>query len=335
MLRLGRRLLPILQLTRMALVFTALADSGCAFLMLAKRQLPPDSANVLLLIDPRRAIALSMISIGLYGFGMSLNDIIDRRRDTQLARHRPLPSGRIGVVAAHVICCLLAAMALCGALLFTAGQPIAGQRLTLLFFAFTLMLIVFYDLAGKYLVAPGLLTLGLIRFFHAALPAPHLTVPWQPLLLLNHVTLLSAFSYKWEQKRPPLTRRHWWAVFSGLASMDLALILSFVWRRRGAALAITPALALPAAAVAVFLVIALLVRKFTRNARQAGQTLMLLGLLWLIVYDAAFVAAFVGPLPALLLFLLLPIAYLSVQLMRWWSQLVAISQRPAFKRVET
>ena len=31
-----------------------------------------------------------------------------------------------------------------------------------------------HDLAGKYLVAPGLLSLGLIRFFHATVPAPQL-----------------------------------------------------------------------------------------------------------------------------------------------------------------
>ena len=34
-------------------------------------------------------------------------------------------------------------------------------------------------------------------------------------------------------------------------------------------------------------------------------------------------------------FLLLPVAWLSVQLMRWWSKLVALSQRPSFKRANT
>ena len=48
-------------------------------------------------------LVVALISIGLYGFGMSLNDLIDRRRDRQLAPHRPLPSGRIGVVTAPVV----------------------------------------------------------------------------------------------------------------------------------------------------------------------------------------------------------------------------------------
>jgi 4-hydroxybenzoate polyprenyltransferase len=329
MLPFGRRLLPILQLTRMALAFTALADSLCALILSQQR------AGVFwTAISPRRAAALGMVSVGLYGFGMSLNDIIDRRRDQQLASHRPLPSGRIGVAAAHVICVLLALMAAVGTLVYSADEP-DGQMSLMLFF-FTVTLIVFYDLAGKYLVAPGLLTLGLIRLFNAALPAPRLPVPWQPMLLLNHIALVSTFAYQWEQKRPPLTKRHWWAVFGGLAGMNGLLIFAVTWRRHdAAALAVTPGLVWPALAVVGFILTAIVIRKRNRNARQAGGTLMLTGLLWLIVYDAAFVAGYVGFAPAGLILCLLPIAYLSVQLMRWWSRILSLSQRPAYKRVET
>jgi 4-hydroxybenzoate polyprenyltransferase len=334
MYRLGRRLLPILQLTRMALVFTALADSGCALLLYAHQQLPADQANIWSVVDPVRAAALVMISIGLYGFGMSLNDITDRRRDMRLASHRPLPSGRIGVVAAHVVCALLAIMAFVGALIYSINGPFG--YLSLLIFGFTLTLIVFYDLAGKYLVAPGLLTLGLIRFFHAALPAPRMAVPWQPLLLLNHVTIISTIAYHWEEKRPPLTKRHWWSVFGGLFAIDVLIVGAFVWRRRTlAALSVEPGLMLPGAAVLGFIVLAVWTRRRNHNPRRAGQALMLRGLLWLIVYDAAFVAGYVGWRAAAVILLLLPIAYLSVQLMRWWSQILTLSQQPAFKRIET
>ena len=51
-----------------------------------------------------------------------------------------------------------------------------------------------------------------------------------------------------------------------------------------------------------------------------------------IVYDASFVAAYVGWLQAIVLLLLLPAAYLSVQLMRWWSRLVLLSQKPTYQR---
>jgi len=56
---------------------------------------------------------------------------------------------------------------------------------------------------------------------------------------------------------------------------------------------------------------------------------------WLIVYDFTFAAGHVGLLPALLLLVFLPLAYLSVQIMRWWGGVMALSQRPQFKRAET
>ena len=35
------------------------------------------------------------------------------------------------------------------------------------------------------------------------------------------------------------------------------------------------------------------------------------------------------------LVLLFPLAYFSVQLMRWWSKILSLSQKPAFKRART
>src|ERR1700684_2346419 len=104
---LSRRLLGVLQLTRMALVFTAIADSFCSLILLANSPhggtpLDPDATLTL-----PRDLSVTLMSSGLYGLGMSLNDIIDQRRDRQIAAPRPLPSGRIGVITAHVICGLL------------------------------------------------------------------------------------------------------------------------------------------------------------------------------------------------------------------------------------
>src|SRR4051812_6065703 len=107
----SQRLLSVLQLTRMALVFTAIADSVAALLLWAKR-LAGDGESYLTYVGQRRLIAVVVISICLYGYGMSLNDIIDRRRDRQIAPLRPLPSGRIGLLTAHIICVILGIVAL-------------------------------------------------------------------------------------------------------------------------------------------------------------------------------------------------------------------------------
>jgi 4-hydroxybenzoate polyprenyltransferase len=326
-MRISGRLLPILQLTRMALVFTAIADSLCALFLQSRTESAP--------LNPLRIAAVILTSIGLYGLGMALNDIIDRRRDALIASHRPLPSGRIGVTAAHLIATFLTAMALAGAALYSSLSPSGWRSFVLVLF--TTALITFYDFAGKYLVAPGLLTLGMIRFFHASIPAPSLPVLWHPLLLLNHVAILSAVAYRWEQKRPPLTAAHWSFVLGGLAGFN-ALLITTVYLRRAdngpfvEVMSLTPNLLLPGLVAVAFVFVATLIRRHAPTPKDAGQQLMLFGLLWLILYDASFCAAYSLRPQAILIASLLPIAYLSVRMMRWWSTLSAISRRPEFKR---
>jgi hypothetical protein len=272
---------------------------------------------------------------------MSLNDIIDRRRDSSIAAHRPLPSGRVGLGTAHAICICLGLLEAWSAAAYAHWTPPTGL-MSFMLLVTTGLFITFYDFAGKYLVALGLLSLGMIRFLHAAVAAPWLPVVWHPLLLLNHVVILSAVAYHWEEKRPSLTRAHWVTVLGGLAGVNVLVLGSIGWRRGDqtlggliTALEIKPALILPAAAIVMFLVVAWMVRRRNRAARDAGQKLMLYGLLWLIVYDAAFVAGYVSWMAAGILLVLLPIAWWSVQFMRWWSKVLSLGQRPVFQRART
>src|SRR5882757_4142971 len=77
----SQRLLSTLQLTRMALVFTAISNSVCSMLLLAQSNARMEGVAYTQFVSPSRMAAVVIMSIGLYGFGMSLNDIIDRRRD--------------------------------------------------------------------------------------------------------------------------------------------------------------------------------------------------------------------------------------------------------------
>ena len=336
---LSQRILTLLQLTRMALVFTAISNGACEVLLRAAG--PPGVNHYLDNLDLRALAAMSAVSIGLYGFGMSLNDIIDRRRDTRIAAHRPLPSGRIRLVTAHAICACLALLAGWGGAAYAHWSPPTGS-ISLGLVIITILLIVFYDLAGKYLVALGLISLGSIRFLQASIAAPTLPVVWHPLLLLDHVTILSTVAYHWEQKRPTLTKKHWWTVMGGLALLNLGVIAVFGWRLGDRTLAgllsalnvnrdlIPVAITIPA-----FIALAWRVRRTNPAPGDAGQKLMLYGLLWLIVYDAAFVAGYVSWAAAAVLFCLLPIAWWSVQFMRWWSKVYSLAQRPVFQRART
>ena len=330
--RISQRLLTLLQFTRMALVFTAISNSLCTLLLATRRAV--GDGSVVEKLNWQHVVLVALMSIGLYGYGMALNDIIDRRRDRQLAAHRPLPSGRIALATAHVICALLFLMALIAGFIYARHTPNGWMSLVLLLW--TVFLIAFYDFAGKYLVAVGLLTLGLIRFFHAIIPAPDLPLLWHPLLLFTHVSILSAVAYWWEEKRPELTAAHWFAVIGGVAIIDI-LAVSIVLAR-GAdkdAPDLNPGLLLPLSLALLFVIIAWRIRKRSPTPRQAGQTLMLTGLLWLIVYDSAFAMVYVGWRYALALLVLLPMAYLMVQFMRWWSKLLSLSQPPDYKRVRS
>ncbi len=338
---LSKRLFPLLQLTRLALVFTAISNSLCTLMLWNRQKIGGARGTVLQSWSWTEAGLIALVSFGLYAFGMSLNDIIDRRRDRTLAAHRPLPSGRISVTTAHILCTL------CGLLAVLAGGTYARISdqgwLSFVILCGTGLLITFYDAAGKYLVALGLVTLGLIRFFHAIIPAPQVPLLWHPLILMNHTTILSLVAYRWEQKRPPLTKVHWWGVLGGLALLDLVLVGlelgDLLWQGSNSRdailteLGIRPALAAPALAALAFVLLAWRVRR-QRERRMAGQMLMLYGLLWLIVYDVSFAAGYVDLLSALLLLLLLPMAYGAVQIMRWWGRLVSLSQKPDFRRAE-
>lgn len=328
MLSLPYRLLALLQLTRMALVFTAISNGWASMLVYAH----VTGAT----ITVSYAIAMTLVSIGLYTFGMALNDLIDRRRDSQIAPTKPLPSGRMSVTAAHVLCVMLACLAL-GAGAWMSLQQ-AESWISLLITAWTLVLILFYDFAGKYLVAPGLISLGLIRFFHATIAAPSLVVPWHAIVLLVHVVVISTFCYGLEGKRPRLTRSHWFLVIGGLLSMILLLLVLLIerrtihWQNWVQALHISDGLIYPAFGIVGFIVLAILLRIRHPDPRTAGRNIMLYGLLWLIVYDALFVLGYVGWLYALVIVSLFPIALLAVQVMRFWSRLLDLSQKPQYQR---
>ncbi len=62
---------------------------------------------------------------------------------------------------------------------------------------------------------------------------------------------------------------------------------------------------------------------------------MLTGLLWLILYDSAFVTIYIGWMWGVGFFFLAPVSYLLVQFMRAWARIVLATHQPDFKRIRT
>jgi hypothetical protein len=340
MAHLSERVLTLLQFTRAALVLTAVADTLAAVLLRSGARGWSGVDAVML------ALAVG-VSAALYGFGMALNDLVDRHRDATLAAGRPIPSGRLGVKTAHVVVAVLGFMVLgLGGGLAWWTQSGATGWLVL----GTLALINFYNFAGKYLVSLGLLALGLIRGVHACIAAPDVPVVWHGLWLMTHIVIVSAVAYGLEEKRPRFSPLHAAVVAAGVVLINVAAVagvLSARWEPADGLRAIPGVLGLgwgmvwPLAATAVFAVWAGVVLRGGSDEggrrarrREAGQRLMLAGLLWLIAYDAAFVAGFVGLWEAAGVLLLMPLAYGAVVLMRWWGMLGGARRRIDFREAQ-
>jgi 4-hydroxybenzoate polyprenyltransferase len=324
MLPLLRHFGAVLQLMRWKLVITAVADGQCALLLAARAGAVQ--------WDLIAALAVALMSMGLYAGGMTLNDLVDWRRDSFLHPAKPIPAGRISLPAARLWCLAWFALGIVAgiAVAISTGHSIVSA----FFLAWTVLLIFFYNFVGKFLGSSGIVSLGLIRFFHAAIAQPLLWVLMHPLLLLNHVAAITAVCYVLENKRPRLSRVQRWFVISALALLNLFILsgvvlatlvrhsfaelpqrLGLQWglllpmllavlfwlavlrlmRRlppRPAEMAAEPAEVAAHPAVAEPVGAAAVHREWLQHRQRVGRRLMFAGLLWLVLYDAAFVLGF-------------------------------------------
>jgi len=305
------RLLALLQLTRAALAFTAIADAWTV-LLLRPPSVPADPMWLLIL----RMIITGVVSACLYGFGMALNDLLDARRDRIFARHRPIPSGRIGWRTAIITALLLMMTALFAAAMLMPLSNTYWPLSFLLAFA-TALLIVFYDATSKYLGGLGLLTLGLVRAIHCMIGNPQTPLLFLSMLLLTHVALISLVAYRYENKRP---RLKWWdvaTVITGLVVLNTTALAYMYWR--GALVTENlPMLIGPGIAALVYLLWATFtLRQKKLTPRQRGERLILMGLFWLFIYDASILVSNGQYLAGVAITLLLVCAIVSFFGLRW------------------
>ena len=95
---------PYLELCRIYLVPTALADSFAGFALAAAVFNKSE--------DPLPALVVAVISACLYSSGMAGNDLFDLEKDRQGAPEKPLPSGALPVARAACLAFALALLAL-------------------------------------------------------------------------------------------------------------------------------------------------------------------------------------------------------------------------------
>jgi 4-hydroxybenzoate polyprenyltransferase len=156
-------LVAYLKLFRFPLVFTAIADSAAGALIVAGKS-GPTMLTLLLLAGA---------SAGLYFFGMSLNDIADRKRDQEVAPGRVIPSGRLSLRSA-ILACAGALIVSLACIALVRETPLVWR---LAIWAMTVVFIVSYNVFLKIppamgLVRVGNLVLGMVAAYDFALLEP-------------------------------------------------------------------------------------------------------------------------------------------------------------------
>jgi hypothetical protein len=283
------RVMTAIQLTRLTMGFGAVADIWFVILLTQGRAeyvyVPVHSMDL-----APALVGGAIVAIGLFAYGASLNDVLDARHDSTFSPDRPIPAGRIKLGQAVVVTIgSLIVAVLAGAALGTAGDRPSGWPLyiTLL----TAAAILFYNAAGKYLPAVGLMTLGLIHAAHIFIPNHQLTFTLPVWLVMTHSVGIAAAVHVLEDKRPRLTRRTVIALFLGWVGWSVIIVGAGalgggLWPVEAG----WPQAMWPIAAVVGFMAIGWW-KASSATGRAAAEKLKRYGAMWHGLYGAGWLAA--------------------------------------------
>ena len=276
------RLLNTLQLMRVTLVFSAMSNVWLiVFLTHAPAVEGTESAIRSGIVGSPLwwDLALSSgVAIGMYFFGVILNDVLDARQDKLYSPNRPIASGAIRPTNAVV----LAFLALMFSMLCAVGLGQLSAILCLICASGAL----FYNGLAKSLPAVGIITMGLVRGAHMMIPDPKFTFIWPVWFAMTHVILVAAVCYRLERKRPRLIGWEVWGVTAGLVFWSIVLVGWMAFRDSLIVYGRPWIWGGPLVAAIVFMVVARKVAATARVSRVSGRKLKQLGLMWLILYDA-------------------------------------------------
>lgn len=250
---------------------------------------------------PAALIAGATVAIGLFAFGASLNDVLDVRHDSAFSPDRPIPAGRIRFGQAIIVTVGALIVAMLGGIMLSIGAPgashpsIGAIAMTLL----TATGILFYNAAGKYIPAIGLITVGLIHAAHMLIPNYQLQFTLPIWLVATHAMVIAAMVHRLEDKRPRIGPRSLIAVVACWAAFTAVIL----WAGRSEGEGFWPddgprwGLVWPAIAVFGFSVVA---RWKMRDVepRIAAEKLKRYGAMWQALYGAAWLLGLGMPVQA-------------------------------------
>lgn len=289
------RLLHVLELARFDLVLSTVSGVWL-MIFLAWALEPPARQNPALaqLGLPLALLLGAVVSAGLSGCGMALNDVLDARHDRAFAPTRPIPTGRVDVPVAVAAAMLSLLVALAAALLFGHLSALLGLLAA--------AGIIFYNLTGRFVPSVGVLTIGLLQALIMLIPNPQLSFAWPILLAMMHVMACAALRHWVSAKRPQLSGRDGSLICVGSAFWCLLVVALMRVRSAGELAGEPQADWLPRwvwvgptlAAAALLVTVGWMLRDRLASAqrrRDIAPSLARVSAVWLILYDVSWLGS--------------------------------------------
>ncbi len=233
-------------------------------------------------------LVTAAIAVGLGIFMMAFNDALDARHDRAFEPDRPIPSGKISQRAALSLAML--------GLLVALGASVTLGTLSMIIALISVGAIVFYNLAGRFVPAVGIVTLALALAAAALIPNPNLVFAWPILLLMTHAIAAGTLRHYLAAKRPAISPINGWGILIGWAFWSLVVLMLIRVRGDGiehtgtGLIWIGPAIALLLFTLLVWLMLGP-AAIHPRNRRATAKRFTNLATTWLIVFNAGWLFA--------------------------------------------
>lgn len=320
------RLLTTLQLTRLSVGFGAVSDLW--FMIVLVWMLEGASVDGIVLDWgvgtgltwlPAALLAGLVVALGLFAYAASLNDVLDMRRDAAFRSRRPIPAGRIAPGQAVVI----TVFALLTAVLGATALGTWSVWLTML----VALMLLFYNTAGRFLPAVGVVTIGLVHAVHMLIPDPGFPVLLPIWLTMTHAMALSLAVWILEDKRPAITRPALLGIVCGWAFWSV--VLGWLGWYRVGSLWPDPfsvwGLCWPLGVGVVGLAVLHRKQRTAMDRRAGAEKLKRYGAMWQCLYAAAWFMAMGMPVAALCFAVMAVIGFVFMTVLR---EVVGLSGRP-------
>ncbi len=211
------KLAPMLKLTRVTTAFGAVANLW--FVILWTRFMPQEMVSEQMLNQPLWVLLIGglVAGIGLYAFGMSLNDLLDVHRDRALGRPgSPIVDGSASIEFAVCMVAATLMLAVLGALIFGTGALIVTLALA--------CAILIYNVLGKFVPGFGMILLSIIYAGHMLIPDLWMRFLLPVWLVLTHAMIVAGLTQHLGRRSPPVSRRAVLFAVFGWIGCSLALL---------------------------------------------------------------------------------------------------------------